>query len=241
MAFAKVTGQSALVSPAIIFGDGTETITLPGSVTSGNLVVVAVCSEYSTAANRNAAVPTASNITFSRIGSTVYAPTGFICLFRGVATGAFTAITCTSTAGDGVTPANIGSDNSWIWAGEFSGNAASQTPVYSSATPSGTQTHASGSVTPSSAENLFVAVTSGTSATWTPDANFTTDANGLVSDALHRRILYRIQSAATAQNFTSTSDINRDSAVVLASFQGTGGGGSSVAPLAANYYYMGAQ
>jgi hypothetical protein len=228
MSYALV--QQKDVTYAAIFSDGSEVITFDGSVTSGNLVVVVV--EQANSAVTVSSVA-ATNITFTSSAALKQAlgsPASNIEIWYGVATGAFTAITVTMSANDGASSA--------IKAYEFSGNTATPTPVTNKSNPLGVGSPvASASVTPATADNVVIAAFwSSSLSTSSGDGAFTNtyvDGGGTAS---FRGVGYLIQTAATAQTWDGTfASSGENLSFVMAAFPGTSS--SSIAPLAAAYYY----
>lgn len=114
----------------------------------------------------------------------------------------------------------------YIGALEFSGALADQSGLtVNGATTNAVTSHPSGSVTPATANNVLVAITTGGNRTYTGDANWT-------DVQINTRITfeYRIQSAATAQQHTIASDSNTLVEHAIAAFSGAadGGGGISI-------------
>lgn len=178
------------------------------TIASGNLVVIFVGNN----------VRTVSSITGTNLTSMVAlvqsnpqhpASSDRGALWYGISTGSVTSVT--------ITLSGATSDNACVAYGEFSGEAADQSGATSnSALPSGTTTHASGSVTPPTASNVVVVGGFRSNGTWTEDGAFTlvstADANCLFA--------YLLQSSATAQEFNSTSDANEDSVLCIGALAG---------------------
>lgn len=181
------------------------------TIASGNLVVLFVATNI-----RTVSTITGTNLTsmVRHVQSSFNPNSNDIGdLWQGISTGSVTSVT--------ITLSGATSDNACVGYVELSGENADQSGATgNSAVPAGTTTHDSGSVTPPTADNVIVAAAMRNNATWTDDGAFT-----MVSAANANCMMgYILQSSATAQEFNSTSDINRDSVMVIGAFAGEGGG-----------------
>jgi len=160
---------------------------------------------------------TGTGCTMTELGTTVSNAADFNGdLWYCITTGSVTSVTITLSGASG--------DDACVCYAAWSGHATDQ----SGATANGSAndnvtTHNSGSATPATANNVVVAGSMRTSATWTEDGAFT-----LVSSADAGCLLaYLTQTAATAQEYNSSSDINRYSVVRIGAFSGAAGGGGA--------------
>lgn len=194
---------------------------LPVAATAGNLIVVGIV--YAEGAG------TEDVISIDDAGSTVYA------LVRqqqdpstlGVTLEIWAGIAAGVNAGQDVvvTVQTIASSsNHFIGLLEFAGVDADQTGLPGNGANTGSATsHDSGSVTPGVADNVIVAITSGSNRDWGNDADFTN-----VYDSSRSLFSYKIQSANTAQSFTATSDTAGFCVLDIAAFRGAAGGASGL-------------
>lgn len=201
-------------NPSNLFaGTNTYSYSFGGNtVASGNLVVMFVGSTIRTVSSISG-----TNLTMAELGTTASNAADFKGdLWYGISTGSVSSVTITISGASG--------DDACVGYVELSGESSDQ----SGATANGSAndnvtTHNSGSVTPPTANNTVVAGAMRTSATWTEDGAFT-----MVSGADAGCMFgYLTQTAATAQEFNSSSDINRYSVVRIGAMAGTAGGGGA--------------
>lgn len=224
MAVTLVSGQT-LVDVGDHWPSGTVSAAkdLPAPATAGNLIVVGV--------RVGDGAGTGSVSSIDDLGTTTYAlakaqqDTGsgtYIEWWRGIAAGASAGQDIVVTI-SGAAP----SADNFIVAMEFAGNDATQASLSTNGVnTTGVTSHDSGSVTPGTADNVIVAMSSGSSREWTNDADFTN-----LLDNNRSLVSYKIQSSNTAQSFTATSDIGGGAAMAIVAFKGAaGGGGATIIP-----------
>lgn len=193
---------------------------LPAPATAGNLIIVGHRIGDGAGSGTVSTIAEAGTTAYARARNQQNATLGvYLELWWGIAAGASAGQDIVSTI-----TANGSSTDNYIFALEFSGNTALQSGIQvNGANISNLMSHDSGSVTPATAANVIVGMSTGGSAEWINDADFTT-----VLDNSRSIVGYRIQAAATAQPWTITSDINRFSALAIAAFDGTAGGAAAL-------------
>lgn len=193
------------------------------SISSGEFVVLSM---GSTTRNINSIAGT--NLTLTQLGTHSINGAGMReSTWYGFATGTCTSVTVTASG-------NTNDDAAASYA-SFSGMASDQSAATSGASTGDNVTvHDVAAVTPGTASNVMVCGGFRTNATWTDDTDFTavSSANAM------KMIAYRIQTSATAQAFSQSSDINRYSTTRLAAFTANAAGRSTKntrsAPLGVN-------
>lgn len=198
--------QGDCTSGNLFAGTNSYVYTYPGAITSGNLVVIGFASGDSR--NLTSAAGAATTYTSNQTDFAL----GRLFQAYAIAGGADTTVTITLSGNEG---------NSFTFCfGEFSNAAASQAGADHDGNAQGPVTaHASNSVTPAVANNVVVNYIVHTGGDWTYDADFTRiDAAGSgVSGAM----MYRIQSATTAQEANHSSTDNEFSGQRISAFSGT--------------------
>lgn len=210
--------SSVITATNVFAGTSTYAFSYPAAYTNGNLLVIGVVQETRT-------VTGIAGATLTYTGdSTLNAAAG-------VSASLFTAI----GNGSGDTTATItlsgsyNSTNTDIVFMEFSGAQSDQSgnTVAGSSTDAATAHNCpspSGTITPPTAENVVLSMVYISGGTWTRDTSFTTIA-GTASTV---EAGYLIQSAATAQSYNGTTDVNRYSAIRIKACAGASAGGTSV-------------
>lgn len=207
-----VSSHSTNTPSNLFAGTSTYSYTFGGNtIGSGRLVVL-----FTGTTIRTVSSISGTNLSMTQLGTTSSNAADFKgALWYGISTGSVTGVT--------VTASGATADDACVAYAEFSGHASDQ----SGATNNGSAndnvtTHNSGSVTPATANNVVVSGAMRTSATWTEDGAFT-----LVSSAdAGCHLAYLTQTAATAQEYNSSSDINRYSVIRVGAFSGDSGGGA---------------
>ncbi len=191
-------------------GTSTYTYSFGGnSIASGEFVVLSM---GSTTRNINSIAGT--NLTLAQLGTHSINGAGMReSTWYGFATGTCTSVTVTASG-------NTNDDAAASYV-SFSGMASDQSAATSGASiGDNVTTHDVSTVTPGTANNVMVCGSFRTNATWTDDSTFTAVSS---ADA-NKMIAYVIQTAATGQNFTMSSDINRYSTQRLAAFTSNAAG-----------------
>lgn len=194
-------------------GTSTYNYTFGGNtIASGNLVVIFAETEIRTVTG----ISGTNLASMTQLGSTQINAADFRgTLWYGISTGSVTGVT--------VTASGATNDPACVAYVELSGEAADQSGATSNGSANNNvTTHNSGSVTPATANNTVVMGTARTSATWTEDGAFTLVGGANAECAL----AYLTQTAATAQEFNGTSDINRYSVMNIGALSGASGGGT---------------
>lgn len=202
--------SEVVISQVFAGTPGEYVYTLPGGApTPGNLLVIGMAHEV-----RQLSSVGGTNMTFTINGAQQAGLSGWLSQWKcivGASPG--TTVTLTLSGGSGVAP--------YFFFMEFDGADADQSgSTANGSTPTATQTHDSGSVTPPTADNIVVAsMYRDPGGTWTPDASFTM----LTTGANEYAVGYLVQTAATAQVNNVTVDTNRDSGMLIGAFAGSGG------------------
>lgn len=224
MAMTHVTGQVIESSAAHFATDGISApLSMPNPAAAGSLIVVAVTIPDGEipATSVSSIVDNDGSYTLARRQTTNGSGAAVEIWFRIITGGVGGGQDLIGTVAG---PFSTG--HTFIGALEFSGALADQSgrTVNGATTLSGTS-HASGSVTPTTANNVLVGITTGGDRVYTGDANFT-------DVEINTRITfeYWIQSAATPQQHTITSDSSSLVEHAIAAFVGEdeGGGGISI-------------
>jgi hypothetical protein len=222
---ALVSGQTATSTTGTMWVTGSldETLTFPGSVTSGNLVVAWTAFARSTrtmSCTHDGNAMTALNVK----GAGAANGDPIVLLFGRVATTTGTGVTCTMSASD---------DNliQGFAIAEFSGAASTLSTAggagvntTTNAETTTTTTHDSGAdITPDTTHNLMMGgiLSSSSGGTWGDDG-FTMLVSGT-----NIRLGYLVQSAATAGDWVPTTSNSVTTEVGLVNLDGAAGGGSS--------------
>lgn len=224
-----VSGQTATSTSGTMWVTGSldETLNFPGSVTSGNTVVAWTSFGRSTrtmSCTHDGGAMTAINV--KGAGASDGDP--IVLMFARVATTTGTGVTCTISATDDNLTQVFAIAEFTGMAGTLSTQGGAGVNTTTAAETSAATTHDSGAdLTPDTAHNLQVSalLCTGNGGTWTDDGH-----TMLVSGSPYR-VGYRIQSAATAQDWVPTSTNNVTCEVVTQILDGAagGGGGSSSA------------
>lgn len=215
-AFAQLVHQSShsINTASNLFAGGTTyNYGFNGAtIGSGRLVVLFTKTEIRTVTGISG-----TNLTMTQLGSTSSNAADFKGqLWWGISTGSVTSVTLTASGATG--------DPACVSYAEFSGHASDQSGATNNGSANDNVTaHNSGSVTPATANNVVVIGSGRTDATWTEDGAFT-----LVSSAdAGCQFAYLTQTAATAQEYNSSSDINRYSVMRIGAFSGAAGSGGA--------------
>lgn len=214
--WAAVTLVRSNCNNALVWGGGgSDTLTwtydtaAPGN---GNLAIFAFVGE-----TRYLNTAVGSGMTYARVGSVQNnAAAGFSStVLYAIGNGSDTTATLTLSGGYG------GADSTVCYL-EFTGTQTDQSGLTANGSVNNAVTaHNSGSVTPPTANNVVVSSTYISGGVWTGDGAFTE----LTTGDTWSKINYLIQSAATAQEYNGSTDVNRYSAMVIGAFAGTAGGG----------------
>lgn len=207
--------QGDCISGTLFAGTSSYTYTFPSALTVGRLSVIGVYTQIRTVSSIAGAGTTFTAGVTSNNGLAGYF--GNLYYAVNASTDTTTTINLSGNSGDPAT----------VCFAEFSSVAADQSgATFNHAEPAATTTHASGSVTPATTNNVIVAFASHTSGDWTYDSAFTqVDSAGSGSEA---HMLYRIQTTNSAEEENSTTADPEYSAMTIGAFSGTGGGGSGV-------------
>lgn len=199
----------------------------PATPTAGNLVVIATAQEtrsVNTIAGTSTSYTINGTSSIDSSGSQQRAT-----IHYAIFSGSDTTATITLNGTTAITAAVCFSE--WSAANsDQSGNTANGFATTAGAVAA----HNSGSVTPPTANNVVVAFyyRSGAAADFTEDGAFTSISTG--SDNYY--YAYLLQSAATAQEYNSTSSPARFSAMRIGSFAGTAGGGGGGSTTTPNFF-----
>lgn len=200
--------RSNCVSGNLYAGTNSYVYTYPGGApTVGNLVIISSVQD-----TRSVSSVAGTGTTYTINGANTNHGAGFnTSQWKAIAAGSDTTVTVTLSG-------TSGSVNSIVCFAEFSGANSDQSgSTANGAANTATTTHNSGSVTPPTADNVVI-VTAFTSngADFTHDSDFTAVTTG----HNYAYFAYRIQSAATIQEYNGTSGVNRDSGIRIGAFAG---------------------
>lgn len=192
---------------------GNAPVDLPVAATSGNLITVEVAFGDGAGVATVSSVDDAGTTSYAcerTQGDTAQGVVVAICWGIAAGAGAGTDVVVTwSTTGS--------SADDMIAVQEWAGNDATQASLSDNgANTAAATSHDSGSVTPGTTDNVLIAVSRGSSRSWTMDADFT---SMLVNN--RTTLGYRLQSSDTAGSYTVLSDIAGFADLAIVAFKGT--------------------
>lgn len=195
-----------------LFASTTQYVyTYPTPPTAGNLLILGSVQNTRTVSS---AAGTSNTYTING-ANTNNASAGYnASQWKVIASGSDTTVTITLSGANG-------SSDSTICFAEFSGAASDQSgSTANGASNSTTTTHNSGSVTPPTADNVVVSTIYISGGTWTPDGAFTDVTTGQAI----AKFAYKLQTAADAEEYNATTNVNRFTAMRVGAFAGASSG-----------------
>lgn len=196
-----------------IFGGGTDNSATPqslsgGSVaTPGNLIAIGYRTEQTNIGRVPLSGTDASGLAYSHAGTYIAYGGGLLDFWYGIATANNSGQNFVFTLN------GPNADNSQVLMWEFGGIAASQAGIQNnSATAEGVTSHGSGSVTPSNAIGVIIALSYRSNGDYTDDVNFTEETTG--SDNFYAGYILDAPTSARALAYTSVDPEGAASKIV---------------------------